>query len=140
MLLGDGNPVFTKWLKDKKRRKFTELINYCKRKGYIKIANLQGKQSIMLTKSGVGKAFKANFGFKKQRKRQDGKWIMIIFDIPQKHSRARNLLRSVLENLGYKMFQQSVWVSPYDVFEKTEKSLQFYSLDRYVRILLVEKM
>ncbi|MBI3631407.1 MAG: CRISPR-associated endonuclease Cas2 [Candidatus Staskawiczbacteria bacterium] len=65
---------------------------------------------------------------------------MIAFDIPQKHRKARELLRSILENLGYKMFQQSVWVTSYDVSEKTERLLQAYSLDNYVKIFLVEKL
>ena len=65
---------------------------------------------------------------------------MVIFDIPQTHKKARNLLRSVLKNLGYKMFQQSVWVTPYDVSEKTETLLQHYSLDKYVKIFLTEDL
>jgi len=96
----------------------------------------------MLTKSGMNKAL-MNY-FKKRigafQKRKDGKWIMIIFDIPQKHNKARGLLRSILKNLGYKMFQQSVWVTPYDVSEKTEELLQWYSLDEYVKIFLIEKL
>ena len=75
-----------------------------------------------------------------KNKRKDGKWIMLTFDIPEKHTKARSLLRSVLYNLGYKMFQQSIWITPYDVSEKTEKLLQLYSLDQYVRIFLIEEL
>jgi len=65
---------------------------------------------------------------------------MIIFDIPEKYKSKRELLRSILKNLGYKMFQQSVWVAPYDIYEKTEQLLQFYVLDKYVKIFLVEEL
>ena len=74
------------------------------------------------------------------QKREDGKWIMIIFDIPQNHKKSRNLLRSILKNLGYEMFQHSVWITPYDVAEKTEELLQWYSFEKYVRMFLIEKM
>jgi CRISPR-associated endonuclease Cas2 len=52
---------------------------------------------------------------------------MLTFDIPEKHKRALTLLRSILKNLNYKMFQQSIWITPYDVSEKTEKLLQMHS-------------
>ncbi|OGZ63303.1 MAG: CRISPR-associated endonuclease Cas2, partial [Candidatus Staskawiczbacteria bacterium RIFCSPHIGHO2_01_FULL_36_16] len=84
---------------------------------------------------------KSSFKFSETRKRRkDGKYIMLIFDVPVKNIKARNLLRSVLQNLGYKLFQQSVWICPFDVFEKTEKLLQMYSLEKYVKLFLIEEL
>ena len=73
-------------------------------------------------------------------KRKDGKWTMVIFDVPEKWRKSRDLLRSILNNLGYKMFQQSVWITPYDVLKKTEELLQIYSLDNFVKIFLIENI
>ena len=42
--------------------------------------------------------------------------------------------------LEYKMFQQSVWISPFDISDKTEKLLQMYALDKYVKIFLIEEL
>lgn len=136
------NPVVRKYKKMITRHQFNMLVYRLKRNNLIKVKNLEGKKAIMLTKRGLGKALKASFKIESQKKqkREDGKWIMIIFDIPQNSWKARTLLKSVLLNLGYKKFQQSVWITPYDVFEKTEKLLQFYFLDRYVRIFLIEKL
>lgn len=64
---------------------------------------------------------------------------MIAFDIPQNHKKARDLMRSVLMNLGYKIFQQSVWITPYNVLKKTEEALQMHSLDQYIKIFLIEE-
>jgi len=124
------------------RRRFGQFLYRLKKNNYIKVESLQGKQAIMLTQKGINKAIMNYFkkDITKFNKRKDGKWIMIIFDIPQKHNKARGLLRSILKNLGYKMFQQSVWVTPYDVSEKTEELLQWYSLDEYVKIFLIEKL
>jgi len=94
----------------------------------------------MLTKEGISKALRASFILEKQQKRKDGKWVMLTFDIPEKHKKARTLLGSVIKNLGYKLFQQSIWVCPFDVSEKTENLLQMYNLDRYVRIFLIEEL
>ena len=136
----ERSKIFRKYKEEMNNQNFSKLIYYLKKNNYIKAKNIEGKQAIMITKRGLEKALISYF--KKQddkfKKRKDGKWIMIIFDIPQKHTKARNLLRSILNNLGYKMFQQSVWVTPYDVSGKTEELLQWYSLDKYVKIFLIE--
>ena len=139
-LPGPENPIFKKYRKEKGTREFSKLIYYLKRKGYIKIENLRNKKAILLTKGGVSKALRASFRIENRKKRRDGKWIMIIFDIPQRYRKSRELLRSILLNLGYKMFQQSAWISPYDVSEKTEKLVQMHSLDKYVKTFLIEEI
>lgn len=139
---GTKDPSFEIYRKFKNKEAFNKLIYYLKKNNFIKVKNLKGKQAVLLTKRGKDKAIKASFKIDdgQQKKRKDGKWIMIIFDIPQNKKRDRILLRSVLKNLGYKLFQHSVWVTAYDVSEKTENSLQFYSLDRYVRIFLIDEI
>lgn len=134
------NPIIAKYRHMQDANQFAWLVKYLKQHNYIKVENLKGRQAIMLTKRGIDKALMASFKADKQLKRKDGKWVMIIFDIPQKHPKARLLLRSVLKNLEYKMFQQSVWVTPYDVTDKTETLLQHYNLDKYVRVFLIEEL
>ncbi len=124
----------------KNRAKFSQLVYHLKVKGYIKVKDLEGKKAVMITKEGIGKVLKASFKIEGRVKRKDGKWIMLIFDMPQKYKKSRDLLRSILLNLGYKILQQSVWITPYDVSDKTEKLLQYYSLEKYVKILVVEEI
>ncbi|MBI3631524.1 MAG: CRISPR-associated endonuclease Cas2 [Candidatus Staskawiczbacteria bacterium] len=134
------SPIITKYRHIRGAERFSWLLSYLKKNNYIKIKNLEGKQALSLSKKGINKALLASFRAEKVTKRKDGKWIMVIFDIPQKHQKARLLLRSVLKNMGYKMFQQSVWVTPYDVSEKTEALLQHNNLDRYVRVFLTQEL
>ncbi len=139
-LSGDYNPIFEKYRKEGGIRKFNKLVQYAKTRGYIRVKGLKGNRAIMLTKEGLDRVLRASFKVDQKSKRKDGKWIMVAFDVPQKYKKSRNLLTSTLKNLGYKMFQQSVWVTPYDVSEKTEKSLQFYSLEKFVKVFLIEEM
>jgi len=137
-----GAPWNKRYLKELSREQFTKLIYHLKRNNYIRVKNLEGKKAVMITKKGVDKVLKNSFKFENQEKikRKDGKWIMVIFDIPKKDESRRGILRSILQNLGYKMFQKSVWITPYDVSEKTEQFLQFHFLDKYVKIFLIEKI
>ncbi len=129
--------------KQYKRRKakqnFDQLIYYLKKRGYIKIKNLKQNKGIVLTKKGTEKVLRAKFKTNKE-KRSDGKWQMIIFDIPEEKRYLRDLLREKLRFLKYKMLQQSIWICPYNVSEETELILGKYSLDPYVKLFLIEEI
>jgi len=140
LIPGMEDPIFKKYRHNKNKRTFSNLVYYLKKKGYIEIRNLKNKKAVILTKDGIDRAIKASFKFGDDRKRKDGKWVMLIFDIPQTRRKARDLLRSILRNLGYKLFQQSVWITPYDVSEKTEKLLCIHSLDKYAKIFIIEEL
>jgi len=125
----------------KQRRKdFSQFIYYLKKRGYIKIKNLEQTEGIMLTEKGLGRAREAVKLFVERQKRKDGRWQMIIFDIPEEKRKLRRMLREYLAFLGYQMLQQSVWVCPYDVGKETEQFLREYSLDPYVKLFLIKEI
>ncbi len=47
----------------------------------------------------------------------DGKWRILIFDIPERRRNVRIKLRATLQLLGFRRLQDSVWVYPYDCEE-----------------------
>ena len=127
----------------KRRRQFHQFVNYLKRHGYIKIENLQGKRAILLTPKGKQKALKTKFKLKKPeylRKRKDGRWIMIIFDIPEKKRKYREGFRKLLYSLGFQKLQKSVWISPYEVSRELEEIVRIYQIDAYIRTFLIEEV
>jgi len=129
-----------KYQRKEARKYFSQLIYYLKKKGYIKIKNLGAKKGVILTEKGSEKVLKTKLKIEEKKRRPDGKWIMLIFDIPERKRHLRDFLRSVIYFLGYKMLQRSVWICPYDVLKKTEVVLRKYSLDRYVKIFLIEEI
>jgi|SRR3989344_6774399 len=142
IILMIDDPVYQKYHKLLKGENFKKLIYWLKKNNYIKAKNLKNGKAVILTKKGITKALKASLRVDsaKKQKRKDGKLIMIMFDLPKAENRKRGLLRNILQNLGYTMFQKSVWMSQYDVYEKSETSLQFHSLDKYVKIFLIEEL
>ena len=52
--------------------------------------------------------------FKARPRRWDGKWRVLIFDIPEYRRKTRDDLRRSLHHIGFVPLQQSVWVYPYD--------------------------
>jgi hypothetical protein len=47
-------------------------------------------------------------------KRWDGKWRVLVFDIPERRKGLRPKVRHVLTAIGFIRLQDSVWVYPYD--------------------------
>lgn len=43
----------------------------------------------------------------------DGKWRIVIFDIPEKYAVLRNRVRFILKRSGFVQLQLSVWIFPY---------------------------
>ncbi len=44
----------------------------------------------------------------------DGRWRILIFDIPEKRRWIRDRIRDTLHAVGFKQLQRSVWVYPFD--------------------------
>jgi len=54
-------------------------------------------------------------GFKLPKPRRwDGKWRVLIFDIPEQRKGLRDKLRRTLRIIGFARLQDSVWIYPYD--------------------------
>ena len=96
---------------DKKFRKATERL----RERNLIFGERRGKRVIFeLTDAGRAEADKIKLKLEMaKRKRWDGKWRIIIFDVPEKIRGKRDLLRKELVAFGFMQLQKSVWAYPY---------------------------
>lgn len=65
----------------------------------------------------------------------DGKWRMVIFDIPETQRGVRDLFRRRLKDWGFKNFQQSVWITKKNVTEKMRKLINKLEIDDWVAVI-----
>ena len=124
----------------KAKRTFSQFINSLQTNGYSRVKAREGKKGIMLTPKGIEKAIKVRRKLTQKKLTKDGKWIMVMFDIPENKKSFREILRSSLVDLGYEKFQQSVWVSRYDVFNETESAIREFQIIPYVKLFLIEEI
>lgn len=73
-------------------------------------------------------------------KHWDGKWRMVIFDIPHSKKKIRDTIRFHLKRLGFYQYQKSVFIYPFSCNEEINFLVEFYSLRPYVRQLEISKM
>jgi DNA-binding transcriptional regulator PaaX len=51
------------------------------------------------------------------KRRWDGRWRIVTFDIPERRRSIRARLREMMKSVGFIRLQESVWVYPYDCEE-----------------------
>lgn len=104
-----------------------------KRNGYITIKRKQNKSFFSLTPKGRLELLKYLHLEKIMKKKWDGRWRIIIFDIPEKMRKWRDYLRMELKKLGFTTLQESVYITPYPVTKELERILTEWRLKRYCR-------
>jgi len=103
-----------------------------------------GYCELVLTEAGEKQAkgfsiFDKSIKFKKSKK-WDKKWRVVIFDIPEKNRRFRDILRSHLYALDFYKIQKSVFVSPHPYEKSILELVSVYSAMPYVRVITAEKV
>lgn len=100
-----------------------------------------GKITVTITKHGMVRALTYELDTMKltMPSKWDKKWRLVIFDIPEKERRLRDLFRMRLKQLGLYQLQESVYISPYPCFDEVEFLREIYGVAFTVRYLLVEK-
>lgn len=106
-------------------RLFSQELKRLEKMGSVKFVEKDGKLVAQLTKEGEKKIAKYEFEEMKiqKPKKWDGKWRLVIFDIPEGKKTAREFLRQKLISLGFYQLQKSVYIQPFPCIE--EKKLQF---------------
>ena len=107
-----------------------------KNEGYLQEVEVRGRKRYLATFKGKLKILK----FLKRKKEWDGKWRIVIFDIPETKKIMRNFFREKLQWLGFKQLQESVWISPYNIADEVEELIEFCHCENYVHYILVEEI
>ncbi len=118
------------------QKKLSDIFSEFQRMGWIKIRK-EGKQIyISLTKEGRKRAKKHRIDDLKICKPQvwDGRWRVLIFDVPEKTRIKREALRGKLKELGFTKLQKSVWIHPYPCENELEILKGFFGFreDHYL--------
>jgi DNA-binding transcriptional regulator PaaX len=114
-----------------------QLMRYLRKNELLEEVITKKGTFYQITAKGKKKLLKAeldNINIEKPKK-WDGKWRIVIFDIPEKHKIARNYLATKLRELGFKQVQKSVYLIPYECTEEIERIRCYYQIRDYVLII-----
>ena len=128
-----------------KRERIWKSFDYLKRHKYISWKHhTGGNKRIILTSLGRSRGEK----YRLQRLirtpvrrpfRWDGRWRLILFDIPAEKRTVRNAFRHLIRQMGAVMIQKSVWMFPFDCTDRIELLRRYFNLsDSVLRVALSE--
>lgn len=115
-----------RFLNDLKNLQIRELIDYREM--------ADGKVKITLTKNGREKLLIYKLEDMKLQKpvKWDGKWRLVIFDIPHSYKKARDAFRQKLKSLEFYPIQKSVFIIPYPCEDEIDFLALIFDVRKYV--------
>lgn len=122
-------------------KRIREAISRLNKKRLIELKQKRDDLYIEITTN--GKKLIKNFDYDNlilpQSKKWDGKWRMVIFDIPEKKKKKeRRAFSQKLKDLGFYPLQESVFVYPYDCRDELDFICEFLSISSYVNYCILE--
>lgn len=110
-----------------KEFKNDRLIDYREKKN--------GQTEIIISEKGKRKILEFNIDRIRIKKpiRWDGKWRIVMFDVPEKKRSERNVLRNKLKEIGFQEIQKSVFVHPYPCFNEIDFIVEYFKIRGFVR-------
>ncbi len=121
------------------RSVFLKLHNL-KRSGYVKRREKNNQSFFHLTPKGKLQVLKYLHLERLKIKKWDGRWRVIIFDLPETIRKWREYLRNELKNLGFYPLQESVYITPHPVTGELDQLLKEWNLRKYFRYLTVSEI
>lgn len=123
---------FKKALKALERRKIIDFV-YKDDQVYVKLLK---KNQIEILKYSIKKLL----DFKKKKHQWKGKWVLVVFDVPENERKKREFLRNFIKYLGFYPYQQSVYVFPYECFEEVNLIKRITESGKYLKYIIAEKI
>lgn len=120
-------------VKLKIRRSATTL----KRRGFIKIEKRGEEIYVALTEKGKKEALlhTLQLGKSNKHKKWDGKWRIIMFDIPENKGAARRALNKVLKDINCFPYQKSVFVTPFECKKEIDFLGNYFGIRKYLSLI-----
>ena len=96
-------------------QRITQALTRLERRGLIHITGEGRKREIHLTTQGekLINGLYAGAYIIPMPARWDGRWRLVMFDVPEKRKKIRDTLRMLLRSAGFIHFQDSAWIQPY---------------------------
>lgn len=109
--------------------------NQLERQGLVEKQNTKDGILIKITHKGQTKILKYNLlEMKPMIGKWDGKWRLVFFDVSELKRTTRDSLRRYLRQMGMELFQESVFISPYDITDQVKYLREILDIPNSIKI------
>lgn len=120
------------WEYPLKKASLSKALKRLREGGLVELIN--DKELILrLTDAGKEKAILSSFIA--DNKKWDGKWRLVIFDVPEKRRAARDTLRRKLKDWKFIHFQQSVWGTKKNCIKPLRGFIKSVGIEDWVMVI-----
>lgn len=124
--------------KDVNKTDLGRIIKRLQKQEMLTIKEKEGKTSIEITEKGKKRIVEYDFeNINRKAKRRDGKWRVIIFDIPEGKKKSREAFRSKLTQIGCVRWQDSVFVNAFPCKEEIDFLCHYLEISDYVTLAVL---
>ncbi|MBI2011916.1 hypothetical protein HYS91_04060 [Candidatus Daviesbacteria bacterium] len=124
-------------------RRINQEIKRLNKRGLVEIIKRKNKVPLIkLTKEGEKKLSRYQIDKLEieRPKKWDGKWRLVVFDIPITKNYSRAVLRKKMKNLGFYKLQSSVFVHPFPCFEVLKFIRDYFGVSKEVEYMEVNSL
>ena len=118
------------------RKALGQSVNSMERSGMVRaVRGKHGVYTLALSDKGRRCAMNArlNTSVIEKPARWDGRWYIVMFDIPEKLGNVRSAFRTRLRILGFCELQKSVFIFPYHCTKEIDYVARFFNVKKYIR-------
>lgn len=122
--------------KDYKQYRINQSIKRLQTQELITINELEDRIEVQLTEKGKIKVLTYNLEqMQLKAEKWDHVWRIVIFDIPNTHKKARDILRTKMKQIGFYLLQESVLVTPWKCRDEIDFIKHIYQVADYVTLI-----
>lgn len=111
-----------------------KFVTELRRQQLVEVSRADGIFTVQLSVKGIHRLQRAEIGELTiaTPSAWDGRWRMVIFDLPRTHAQQRYVLTSQLRRLGFAMLRDSTWLHPYPCFDVVDSIVRYCGVARAI--------
>lgn len=130
-----------KMWKNYNRRDLGRTIKRLEKQRMISFKEENGKTKIEITEKGKQRLLEYDFEtISIKKKKVDGKWRLVIFDIPEDKKVSRDAFRKKLLQMEFIRLQDSVFASPYPCKKEIDFLVHYLGVSDFITLIKIDKI
>lgn len=125
----------------RERERVKQSVFRLEKKGLIKRKDTAEDGFVLTTK---GEEIAARIKLKSmsivRQKKWDGKWRLVMFDVPENKRRARLSINGMLKKIGCMQYQKSVFITPFPCKKEIDFVGQCFGVRQNIRIIVADSI
>ncbi len=126
-----------------KATSITQALRRLEQRGLVQRVSANRQAKLELTSKGrqrLERVWVDDLQLPPTQEQWDGKWRIVLFDIPEERKYLRTVFRRKLQQLGFVYMQRSAWVIPHKCEDVLTQLIQRLSIENHVQLLVADQV